>query len=161
MPISWDLPLIVESWILFSIKDLVTVQNIVIAIPLLFILHNFLFTVLLWELLPFYLFVHYLPVSISASWMSINTSAYQVCIMVIEKQWVTEISLFKMYCVFKFIVFYKFTVLVITYEKSKSNLKCVSYLWCCNWDGCECLCCAVSPVAELDSLSSYHSLVTV
>lgn len=37
--------------------------------------------------------------------------------MVIEKQWVTEISLFKMYYVFKFIVFYKFTALVITYEK--------------------------------------------
>ena len=36
--------------------------------------------------------------------------------MVIEKQWVTEISLFKMYYVFKFIV-YKFTALVITYEK--------------------------------------------
>lgn len=37
--------------------------------------------------------------------------------MVIEKQWVTEISLFKMHYVFKFIVFYKFTALVITYEK--------------------------------------------
>lgn len=37
--------------------------------------------------------------------------------MVIEKQWVTEISLFKMYYVFKFIVVYKFTALVITYEK--------------------------------------------